>query len=221
MMKFQAVLFDFIGTTVRENDPNIIMNCFEKAFLDNQIGFDRDLIRANRGRDKLEMIDLVIRKESLPPDFTTKVYNSFKVNFASNINNFSPNAGTHEMVTFLRYHKIKIGLGTGLPRDLFEKVVEYLNWSSDTFDYIGIGNEAGKPRPHPDMIYDMMKKLSLSNKAGFLKVGDTVADVEEGKNAGVMTAALLAGTQSREDLKKANPDFILEALMDLKKVIAG
>jgi phosphoglycolate phosphatase-like HAD superfamily hydrolase len=220
-MKLQAVLFDLIGTTVRENDPNIIMNCFEKAFLDNQIGFDRDLIRANRGRDKLEMIDLVIRKERLPPDFTTKVYNSFKVNFASNINNFSPNAGTLEMVTFLRYHKIKIGLGTGLPRDLFEKVVEYLNWSSDMFDYIGIGNEAGKPRPHPDMIYDMMRKLSLSNKAGFLKVGDTVADVEEGKNAGVMTAALLAGTQSREDLKKANPDFILEALMDLKKVIAG
>ncbi|MGZ8518400.1 MAG: HAD family hydrolase [Chitinophagaceae bacterium] len=42
------------------------------------------------------------------------------------------------------------------------------------------------------MILDMLKKFSLQ-KEQFLKVGDTVADILEGKNAGVKTAAILSG----------------------------
>ena len=33
----KAVLFDFIGTTVKEADPDVINNCFESAFADNNI----------------------------------------------------------------------------------------------------------------------------------------------------------------------------------------
>jgi len=219
MSEFKAVLFDLIGTTVTEDDPNTIMSCFEKAFTDHNIVFDPGLIGANRGRDKLEMIELVIRKEGLPLSHTAKVYNSFKANFSACIDNFSVGAETLEVMNLLKQRKIKIGLGTGLPRDLFEKIVEHLNWRHDLFDFIGIGNEMGRPRPYPDMIYAMMDKIQLVNRSEFLKVGDTVADVEEGKNAGVMTAALLAGTQSEEDLKKANPDFVLSTLTDLKKII--
>ena len=218
-MEIKAVLFDLIGTTVKEDDPNTIMNCFGKAFTDNHLVFDSDLIRANRGRDKMEMIKLVIKKRGLPLDYVIRIYNSFKINFANSIDNFSTNTGTLDVMTFLRERKIKIGLGTGLSRDLFEKIVSHLKWRQEMFDYIGIGNERGKPRPHPDMIYDMMAKLILSNRNEFLKVGDTVADIEEGKNAGVMTAALLAGTQSKEALVKAQPDFMLEELTDLKGIV--
>lgn len=220
MIKIQAVLFDLIGTTVKENDPNTIMNCFEKAFFDNQIVIDRDLIRANRGKDKLEMIDLIVKRQGLSADYTAMVHTAFKMNFAKSIDNFITNKGTFEIVDFLRDHKIKIGIGTGLPRDLFEKIVKHLNWSRNMFDYIGIGNELGRPRPYPDMIHDMMLKLNLFNKTAFLKIGDTVADIEEGKNAGVMTAALLAGTQPDEMLRDAKPDFILSTLTDLRKIIS-
>ncbi len=167
----------------------------------------------------MEMIKLVIKKQGLPLDYATKIYNSFKINFTNSIDNFSTNAGTLDVMTFLRERKIKIGLGTGLSRDLFDKIVSHLEWRQEMFDYTGIGDEVGKPRPHPDMIYDMMTKLSLSNKNEFLKIGDTVADIEEGKNAGVMTAALLAGTQSEEALEKAKPDFILKELPDLKEIV--
>jgi phosphonatase-like hydrolase len=218
-LKIKAVLFDLIGTTVKENDPNLIMNCFGKAFTDHHIPFDADLIKANRGRDKMEIIELVLMKEGLSLANATHVYNSFKINFARNIDNFSPNSGTLDIINFLQERKIKIGLGTGLPRDLFELVFAQLKWSDEMVDYIGIGNEVGKARPHPDMINDMMSKLSLINKKEFLKVGDTVADIEEGKNAGVMTAALLAGTQSNEALVKAKPDFNLKRLSDLKRII--
>lgn len=218
-MKIKAVLFDLIGTTVKEDDPNVIMKCFEKAFTDHHMLINAELIKANRGRDKMEMIDLVIKKEGLSIDYTVKVYDSFKINFAKSINSFRSNPDTPNIIKFLQERKIKIGLGTGLPRDLFEMVFAQLKWSDEMFDYIGIGNEVGKARPHPDMIDDMIRKLSLINKKEFLKVGDTVADIEEGKNAGVMTAALLAGTQSNETLVKAKPDFVLEELGDLRGIV--
>ena len=55
-MKIEAVLFDIIGTTVKEKDPNTIMNCLEKAFLDHDVKFDTAFVRSNRGKDKIEMI---------------------------------------------------------------------------------------------------------------------------------------------------------------------
>jgi len=60
-----------------------------------------------------------------------------------------------------------------------------------------------------------MRKYSLQPDE-LLKVGDTVADIQEGKNAGVVTAAILAGTQANELLRAENPDFLIEELMELK-----
>jgi phosphoglycolate phosphatase-like HAD superfamily hydrolase len=68
------------------------------------------------------------------------------------------------------------------------------------------------------MIHDMVKTVSVSYDK-FLKVGDTPADILEGKNAGVMTAAILSGTISREIIEKANPDFIIMRLADLKPIL--
>ncbi len=73
------------------------------------------------------------------------------------------------------------GVGTGLDRDVFEKIYQRLGWHKYQFDYIGIGSETGRSRPHPDMILDMLKKLPDIDRSGLLKVGDTTADIQEGK----------------------------------------
>ena len=50
-------------------------------------------------------------------------------------------------------------------------------------------------------------------------VGDMVHDINAGKKAGVKTAAILTGYDSKEKLEKANPLFILNTLEDIKKII--
>ena len=87
------------------------------------------------------------------------------------------------------------------------------------FDYIGISSEIGKSRPHPDMIFDLMHKLTIVNPAEVLKVGDTVADIQEGKNAKITTAAILAGTQTKGELVKEKPDFIINNLSEIQNII--
>lgn len=64
----------------------------------------------------------------------------------------------------------------------------------------------------------MMEKFKL-HSSELLKVGDTVSDVEEGKNAGVVTAALLAGTQDEAALRGAYPDFVLMSLSEITTIL--
>lgn len=219
-MEFKAVLFDVIGTTVKERDPDTIMNCFEKAFRDNHIPFDHDLIKENRGKDKMEMIGMALNKHGLPLSLAADVFNAFSSNVAGSLSNFVADEAADTIFSELRGQGIRVGLGTGLSRDLFESIFSHLRWTSDRFDYIGTSSEIGRSRPHPDMILDMMAKLKIPDPRTFLKVGDTVSDIQEGKNAGVRTAVILAGTQNQEDLEKAKPDFILNSLADMKRILS-
>lgn len=218
-MKIKAVLFDLIGTTVIEREPDTVMRCFEKAFQDNRTPFDRELLRANRGKDKLEMIEVVLKKAGTPIAEAPGIFKSFEENFSSTIGNFQINTGVDEIMMYLREREIKVGLGSGLSRDIFDKVFDHLGWAQNDFDYVGIAGEVGKSRPDPAMIVDMMTKLEITSPGEFMKVGDTVADIEEGKNAGVLTVAVLSGTQPRKLIEDAAPDFMVDELSELKGLV--
>jgi len=218
-MKLKAVLFDLIGTTVKEKDPDAMNNCFVKSFTDNGFNVSIDTVKANRGRSKLEIIDAVLKHSGIEHRHRDKINASFKINFALTVDNFEANDGINELLLFLKNNKIKTGLGTGLSRDLFNKVLSNLNWDNKIYDYISTAEEAGGSRPHPAMINDMMNKLKLRGPGGFLKVGDTIADIREGKNAGVKTAIILSGTQSKEKLIHENPDYILNSLNEITEII--
>ncbi|MBN1521027.1 MAG: HAD family hydrolase [Candidatus Aureabacteria bacterium] len=50
-------------------------------------------------------------------------------------------------------------------------------------------------------------------------VGDMTHDIRAGKKAGLKTAAVLTGYQSKETLSKENPDYVLKDLKDIFHVI--
>jgi phosphonoacetaldehyde hydrolase len=217
-MRIKAILFDLIGTTVIEKDPLLINHCLEKAFKDHKIPVNMDLITANRGKDKYEMIKIILEQSGHSLQLCESILTSFITELENNLHNFSENEGIRETIRNMKQKQIKTGVGTGLPRDIFEKIYRYLHWQSIPFDYIGIANETGRGRPYPDMILDMMNKYKI-NHFEFLKVGDTVADIQEGKNAKVWTAVILSGTQDESELINQNPDFTIRSLAELNKII--
>ena len=54
-----------------------------------------------------------------------------------------------------------------------------------------------------------MEALGLQNVARVMKVGDTVADIKEGKNAGVVTVGIIEGSSvmglTREEYEALSP----------------
>ena len=217
-MNVKAILFDLIGTTVIEKDSNTILNCLKQAFELYGIEADEALLKNNRGKDKLEMIKIVLKENHCQSSLEIPIYKAFKQNVNSNIDNFVAADNAEKVFVALRSRHIKIGMGSGMPRAQFNKLFEHLKWKEKDFDYIGISSELGKARPNPIMVLDILKTLNIE-KNELLKVGDTVADVEEGKNAGVKTIAIHSGTQPIASLLQSNPDYLIENLEDVIAIV--
>ena len=59
-----------------------------------------------------------------------------------------------------------------------------------------------------------MPKLGQTMEEGtivttLVKVGDTIVDIQEGRNAGAWTAGVLSGALSKEEMEHAGADFVL------------
>lgn len=207
-----------IGTTVLEKDSTVITSCFENAFLQHAVKIDKTQIRDVRGKDKMEAIRLVLERSNSSLELQSRIFESFKVNVESNISNFKEHPELAEVIGKLRSREMMIGLASGLPRVLFQMLFEKFNWQKYGLDYVNVYENFEEGRPNPALIFDMCQRLQIETKQ-LLKVGDTVADIEEGKNAGSITAVVLAGTQVESTLRQANPDFILTSLSDLVSIL--
>ncbi len=83
------------------------------------------------------------------------------------------------------------------------------------FPYI-IGSErkAGKS----EKINNLVRLLKV-DKENVTYVGDTVGDVHEGKESGVVTVAVTWGYHSEEKLRQASPDFVATSLKALERFL--
>ena len=218
-MKIKAVLFNFLGTTVKEKDSSVITNCLSRAFTDHGFYFNDEFFHSVNGKSKLVIIKEVLYRFNLPLSMADTIYGSFKKNIKNNIENFSSVDDSLIVVCHLLRKGILTGIGTGLSREIFDIIFTHLGWSKRAFNYIGFFNEIAKSGHEFNMICDMMSIFRIGSSKEILKVGDSVADIREGKNAGCLTAVVLSGTQAKNELIEEKPDFILRSLSDLKMVV--
>jgi len=125
-MPIKAVIFDFIGTTAIEKDPMVITSCFIKAFMDHGLTVEEKIIRANRGKDKKVMIDTVLSEKGLGPGLIQPILHSFQDHLQNSLDNFSKNEGADDIFHYLKERKVQVGLGSGLPRDIFEAILHHI-----------------------------------------------------------------------------------------------
>ena len=84
------------------------------------------------------------------------------------------------------------------------------------FDHVQ-GTDGFPSKPAPDVILKSMDALG-AEPAECLMVGDSVADMEAGRQAGVKTCAVLYGYGKRDALARHQPDFWID---DLRRLVPG
>lgn len=83
---------------------------------------------------------------------------------------------------------------------------------------IGAGDVA-RNKPFPDMIHAALKEMALPLK-DVIFVGDTLSDIETGRQAGIDVYALPTGFHSKKELSQGKPRRILRNLKELIKVVS-
>ena len=219
----QLAMFDMAGTTVNDKIggcPLMVISMM-RAFTKHGIELSPDVINKHRGKQKSEAIQTLLREVAeLSPAEVERVgdgvYREFLRELESNLSRISEIDGTTELFRHLKSKDIHIGVGSGFPTQVVQAIVSQLGWlEKGLLDYVGSAEQVGVGRPNPRMIHDAMQQLGITDGRKVVKIGDTVVDVQEGKNAGAWTVAVLTGSQTEAQLMAVAPDYILSSIREL------
>lgn len=243
--KIKAVIFDWAGTTVD-------YGCFApvKGFIDgfNSIGIDitNEMARKPMGLLKIDHTRAIaaMLPDPISEEQILQAYELFEKTLFTNIEQHCDIKDyVAETVAALRKQGIRIGSTTGYTAAMMERVLPKAKENGFSPDFCISADQVAKGRPYPYMIWNNLMQFGISDPREAIKVGDTVADIAEGKNAGCWTAGVIMGSSelgltrdevaalSAEELKertaivraayyKAGADYIIDDMNELLAVIA-
>ncbi|MBM4078235.1 MAG: HAD family hydrolase [Planctomycetes bacterium] len=90
----------------------------------------------------------------------------------------------------------------------------------EAFDLVFTPQDKWGAKPSPASLRHAMNVFGLSSHE-VLVVGDRPEDVRYGKNANAHTAAALYGYGAPEELKAAQPEFLIESLGEVVSIVTG
>lgn len=217
----RLVVFDMAGTTVDEQ--NVVYKTVHRAV--QNAGFEVSLetvLLYAAGKEKFQAIcDVLKHLQEGPVDMelALNIHQEFENMLEEAYDHLTllPMPGTQEVFDILRQRDIRIVLNTGYKRPVAEGLLKKLDWKAgETFDLLLTADDVPKSRPHPDMIFKAMEHFGIEDAMEVAKIGDSIADIEEGKNAGCgIAAGITTGAQTEAQLKTAHPTHIFHNLTDL------
>lgn len=224
MQNIELVIFDMAGTTV--NEDNVVYKTLQKAINKKGYLISLDLVLEHgAGKEKHQAaIDIlkVIDPDS-PSGKAREIFEDFKVLLKEAYQNLEVTSydGVEELIRIFKIAGVKVALNTGYDKATADLLIAKMNWQKGThFDALVTANDVDNGRPHPDMIFKAMEILNIDNAAKVLKAGDSIIDIEEGKNAHCgVTVGVTTGAHTREQLATANPTYILNSLSELKNIL--
>src|SRR3989338_3766603 len=119
------------------------------------------------------------------------------------------------VLEYLRGNNIKAAIASNRPTE-FTKILLNSLGIKGCFDYILCADKLTEGKPNPEILLKILRELKI-NSPQALFVGDMVIDVETGHNAGVKAIAVLGGSSTLAEIKKARPFKIIKSLASLRK----
>lgn len=132
--------------------------------------------------------------------------------------------GVREMLTALRTAGVPLGVVTGKGRGAWEVTRHALDLGA--FDVVVTDDDVEHPKPHPGGLLRALAALAVP-PAGAVYVGDSVSDLQAGREAGTRVAAVLwpktaPGERAAflAEIRPLEPDWIFERPAELVRAWA-
>jgi phosphonatase-like hydrolase len=221
-MSIELVVFDMAGTTVYDGDA--VNRCFREAVAGAGLAVDAAAVNAVMGLPKPEAIRRLVgtspladRVAAIHADFAQRMRHHYAT---------SPEVrevpGAAATFARLRRAGIRVGLDTGFSRDIAQVVIDRLGWGGErpVIDTSVTSDEVPRGRPHPDMIHHLMRRCGVSDPAHVAKVGDTPADLAQGRAAGCgLVIGVTSGSHTRAELARHPHTHLIDSVTDLPALL--
>jgi phosphonoacetaldehyde hydrolase len=123
-----------------------------------------------------------------------------------------PIRGAIELINRLKSQGIKVGTTTGYVAEMMQNILPIATSKGLLPDSVVNSSEVSAGRPAPWMIYRNCEIMNVYPLNQMVKIGDTLADIQEGRNAGMWTIGLTkSGNElglSQTEAESADPVWI-------------
>jgi len=216
------VAFDVAGTVL--NDDGLVIAAFKAAFERTQ----SDLWPTHGAQwtqyalDTMGQSKIDVFTELLgDADKAYQANIAFEESYVSEIAKVGAVAipGAEEIFAYVRSEKIAVALTTGFSRSTLDTLITDLGWS-ELIDVSVTPSEAGRGRPHPDMLQRAATTVGIANPASVIVLGDTASDMKSGVAFGAgQIIGVLTGAHKEATLLDAGATTVVNSVADLKSLI--
>lgn len=202
----EAIVLDWAGTTVDYGSRAPII-AFKKAFAQFDIDLSEETIRQDVGLDKMTHVRKILQTPEIANSWENshptiplakaaeEIYAQFQIEINQVLSETAQlKPGMTDLIQFAKAHHIQLATTTGYTQAMLDQILPLAAKQGYTPLYnITSEQTNGVGRPKPDMVELAMKKMAISDPSHVIKVGDTVNDILEGKNADVISIGVVDG----------------------------
>ena len=216
------VAFDVAGTVL--NDDGLVISAFKNAFEATQpeLWPTHGAQWTQYALDTMGQSKIHVFTELLGDAEKAHTANiAFEESYVSEITEVGavPIAGAEDLFKHLRSKGIAVALTTGFSRSTLETLIQQLGWK-DLIDLSVTPGEAGRGRPHPDMLNMAIEVLGIAHPGSVIVCGDTAADMQAAVAFGAgQVIGVLTGAHDEHTLHDAGATSVLNSVADLKSLI--
>lgn len=252
--KIKGIIFDWAGTTIDYGcfaPVQVFIDVFGERGIELTLQEARepmgllkvDHIRAITKMPRIQKQWIQLHGKEPREEDIQYMYERFEEKLFAILPNFSsPVPGCADLIQRLKKRGMKIGSTTGYTREMMNIIAPKAREQGYAPDTIVTSDEVPAGRPLPWMCYMNAMHLGIYPMSAVIKVGDTAADMKEGRNAGMWTVGVILGSSElglteaevkemgidqleeriahvRERFMQAGAHFTILELGDLEKVI--
>jgi len=216
MRVFKAVIFDWDGTvadtkkTVMESFRRVLSEAgctISDEFIERRIGVGTRKIM----EDALRECGIDFDEEALEKLVERKI--EYQAEMTGAVDLFE---GAVELLDTL-YGRVKIALATMGPRKVVDKLLSEKSIRR-YFDVVVTADEAPKPKPNPEIFLQAARRMKVRSEE-CLVVEDSIFGVKAAKAAGMGCIAVPSGAYTGEELRKEEPDLLIDSLKEKKRIM--
>ena len=217
-MSYKMIALDVAGTTVE--DSGVVISAFTEAFSrivpQRWATESRQMIAyalATMGQSKIEVFTELLGDAELAEEANV----AFEDAYLSAIRSGGAHAieGAETLFAVARERGIPVVLTTGFSRPTLNALIEELGWQ-DKVALTVTPSEAGRGRPHADMLEFAAAALGVAEPEAVLVAGDTISDMLAGVTFGAVDViGVLTGAHQEDQLNNAGAAEVVNSVADL------
>jgi len=211
---YTALIFDLDGTLVDSYGP--IAESLNQVRRHYGLPDKRvEEVRAEVGRG-LE----VLIEENVGPERTEEGVRIFRAHYRKVfLSGTRLLPGVRETLEIIAARGLPMAVTSNKPAYFSRDIVESLGLTSWFRAIVG-PEMVLRPKPDPEMVLKAVEILGRPREE-VLYVGDMTIDIETCRRAGLAVCVIAAGSDSREALASAEPDYLLDRFQDLPALLDG